>query len=119
VPLIVALPGRIRQLTRSARVASLVDVAPTILDLIGAAAPFDYEGASLVGRARRDAMFFADYSLRLVGLREGPLKVIHEIDSGRSQLFDLTDDPGEMFDVANRHPDEVRRYVQRLNEWIR
>ena len=65
------------------------------------------------------ATFFADYSLRLLGLRDGAMKYIRELDSGRSQLFDLRADPGEARNVADRYPDDVRWYAQKLNEWMK
>src|SRR5262249_1957613 len=119
VPLIVALPGRIHEPARRAGVVSLIDIAPTLLDLVGAPAPQEYEGTSLFDSAPREAMFFTDYSLRLAGLRDGSFKVIHELDSGRAQLFDLSSDPRETHDVADRDRDRVRRYTQQLDEWIR
>jgi arylsulfatase A-like enzyme len=119
VPLIVALPGRVHEPVRHASVVSLIDIAPTVLDLIGAPTPPEYEGTSLFDGAPREAMFLADYSLRLVGLRDGRLKMIHEIESGRSQLFDLSTDPGETHDLADRDQDRVRRYARQLEALMR
>ncbi len=65
----------------------------------------------------RMALFFADYSLGMLGLRDGPRKFIYELDSGRSKLFDLENDPQEKIDLSNRHVEEVRRYIQNLRDW--
>jgi len=119
VPLIVAVPGRAARRPRSDRVVSSIDIAPTLLDIAGIAAPKSYQGTSAIDENRRMAMFFADYSLRLLGLRDGAMKYIIELDSGRSQLFDLGADPGETHDVADRYPDDVRWYAQKLNEWMK
>ena len=119
VPLIVAVPGRGAGPRRSDRIVSAIDIAPTILDIAGIAAPESHEGTSAFDDNRRIAMFFADYSLRLLGLRDGAMKVIHELDAGRSQLFDLSSDPGETRDIADRYPDDVRWYTQKLNEWAK
>ena len=35
------------------------------------------------------ALFFADYSLGLLGLRDGQRKFIYELGSGRARLFDV------------------------------
>jgi len=119
VPLVVAVPGRVARTQRSNRVVSSIDIAPTLLDVVGIAAPISYQGASAIDDARHMAMFFADYSLRLVGLRDGEMKYIRELDSGRSQLFDLRADPGETRNVADRCPEDVGWYAEKLNEWMK
>ena len=43
----------------------------------------------------RAALFFADYSLGLLGLRDGPMKFIYGLNSGRAKLFDVNADPEE------------------------
>ena len=65
----------------------------------------------------RMALFFADYSLGMLGLRDGPMKFIHELDSGRSRLFDLDEDPQETTDLSNRYARQATSYVQRLRSW--
>ena len=50
---------------------------------------------SALSARRLSAIFFADYSLRLLGRREGDLKYIHDLDSGRVRVFDLARDPFE------------------------
>jgi arylsulfatase A-like enzyme len=94
-----------------------VDTAPTILDLAGVAIPDDYQGQSaLTGRARM-ALFFTDYTLGMFGLRDGGWKFIHELDSRRSKLFDLSRDPGERIDVSAHQPARVRLYKDALRGW--
>jgi lipoteichoic acid synthase len=117
VPLLIATPGLPSQEHRSTRVVSLVDVAPTVLNLTGVPVPDMYRGHSALAPGARMAFFFADYSRGLLGLRDGSLKVIYAIDSGRSSLFDLDADPGERVNIASRHPDRVRWYVQNLKGW--
>jgi hypothetical protein len=63
------------------------------------------------------ALFFADYSLGLLGLRDGSLKVIYAIDSERASLFDLDADPAERLNLADRNPERVCWYVQNLKGW--
>ncbi len=117
VPLLVAAPERGSAQHRSHRVVSLVDIAPTVLDLAGLPVPPIYQGQSMLGPGARMAFFFADYSRGLLGLRDGSLKVIYAIDSGRSSLFDLDADPLERVNVADRYPDRVGWYVQNLKGW--
>ena len=119
VPLIVAVPGSGARPRQSDRIVSTIDIAPTILDIAGVAVQTSYEGTSVLDDNRRLAMFFADYSLRLLGLRDGAMKFVYELDTGRSQLFDLSADPGETRDVADRYPDDARWYVQKLSKWMK
>jgi phosphoglycerol transferase MdoB-like AlkP superfamily enzyme len=119
VPLIIAAPGLIKEPIRSSRVASLIDTAPTVLDLIGAPAPADYRGHSILGGPLQMALFFADYSLRFLGARDGNLKYIYELESGREKLFDVAADPAELQNLAAREPTATRWYAERLQAWIR
>ena len=63
------------------------------------------------------ALFFADYSLGMFGLRDGPMKFIDELRSGRAQLFDLRDDPDERRNVADLHAGQTREYERTLRNW--
>ena len=63
------------------------------------------------------ALFCTDYSLGLLGLRDGRWKLIHELESGRSQLYDLEADPDERKDVAGEHPERVEAYRDQLLNW--
>jgi len=65
----------------------------------------------------RVALFFADYSLGMVGLRDGPMKFIYEPDSGRAKLFDVADDPDERRNVAGRDVARARAYERVLRGW--
>jgi phosphoglycerol transferase MdoB-like AlkP superfamily enzyme len=117
VPMLVAARGLVSRQMRANRVVSLVDVAPTALDLAGLSIPTSYQGRSMLAKGGDMALFFADYSLGLLGLRDGSLKVVHTIDSGRSSLFDLDADPEERVNLADRNPERVRWYVQNLKGW--
>jgi hypothetical protein len=117
VPLLFAAPGLIASPIRVGRVASLVDVAPTVLDLLGLSAPSGGQGQSLLDREPRVALFSTDYSLGLLGLRDGRWKLIHEMESSRSSLYDLHDDPGETNDLAGVHAERVEVYREHLLRW--
>jgi arylsulfatase A-like enzyme len=117
VPLLLALPGPVGDEVRVRRAASLVDLAPTVLDLLGMPVPAEYQGRSLLGGEPRVALFCTDYSLGLLGLRDGRWKMIHEIDSGRSQLFDLGADPDEKSDLSGEMPERAAVYRDHLLRW--
>jgi hypothetical protein len=117
VPLVVAALGLIEEPVRVGRIASLVDTAPTVLDLLGLPIPDEYQGRSLLSAEPRMALFCTDYSLGLVGLRDGRWIMIHELDSGRSQLFDLETDPDEKRDQSGELSERTAVYREHLLRW--
>lgn len=117
VPYLIAIPGLIQQQVRVAKTISLIDTAPTILDLLGVQSPADYQGRSALAGHSRMALFFTDYSLSLMGLRDGGWKYIYELDSDRSKLFDLRQDAAELNDLSPLHPERVMAYRDLLTRW--
>src|SRR5207249_11326971 len=101
----------IKETIRATGVASLIDVAPTILDLLGIPSPTQkYQGRSLLQDRSRMALFATDYSLGFLGLRDGRWKFIYELESGQSLLFDLSADPVETHDLSAMEPERARVY---------
>jgi arylsulfatase A-like enzyme len=94
-----------------------VDVAPTILDLLGIRPPATYQGHSALDGRPRMAFFLTDYSLPLAGLVDDHWKAIEDVSTGRVQLFDLAHDTGEARDVSTQHADRARAYATRLQGW--
>ena len=117
VPCFIVAPGLIGQQIRVKRPASLVDTAPTILDLLGLPIPQEYQGSSLLDSQSRMALFYTDYSLGLLGLRDGRWKFVYELESGRAKLFDLATDPDEKKNLASQEPERVQAYRGRLKSW--
>jgi arylsulfatase A-like enzyme len=117
VPYLIALPGLSQQQIRLARTISLIDTAPTILELLGLQSPADYQGRSALEGRSRMALFYTDYSLSLMGLRDGCWKYIYELDSGRSKLFDLRQDAAELNDLSHLDPERVTAYRSLLTRW--
>lgn len=113
VPLIIAAPGltdRGDLPRRAPQVASLIDVAPTVLALLGGAVPADWRGRSLLPPLAGVARFYTDHTTWQSGLRQDHWKYILDHDRGSGQLFDLRVDPGELTDVAARYPERAARY---------
>ena len=115
VPLILRVPGLPgRQHTTP---AGHMDVAPTVLDLLGVAAP-DF---STLGRSRAEEMrtgtpaavvpvYFevfpdSNYAGHQVGVRVGDLKLIHRLHSNSFELYDLAADPQERENRFDDHPE--------------
>ena len=117
IPFFVALPGLIAETVRSNLTTSLVDVAPTVFDLLGLPADSRHQGITALNGQARTSPFFTDYGARLVGLRDGPWKFIHDLDAGRSQLFRLDLDPAERQNQEHLEPERVAAYRQTLTDW--
>ena len=117
VPFLISASWLFPREIHSRRVVSLIDTAPTALELLGIPPPANYQGRSMLEGGPRMALFFADYSLGMVGLRDGPIKFIYEMDSGRSRMFDLERDPGERLNVTDGHVEHAREYQRLLREW--
>ena len=117
VPYVLVAPGLFREPVRVGRVASLVDTAPTILDLLGLPSPAAYQGRSLLEGPSGMALFCTDYSLGFLGLRDGRWELIHELESGQSRLYDVQADPEEQEDIAPRFPGRAAAYREHLVRW--
>ena len=117
VPLVIAAPGAIEQTVRLSRIASVIDIAPTVLDLVGLPPQSLHQGASLLPAESRMALFYTDYSIGWLGLTDGCWKYLYEVDSRRSRLFDVCSDPGETVDRAAEHHGQVVAYRDRVIAW--
>jgi arylsulfatase A-like enzyme len=117
VPLVIAAPGLLDAPRRVSRTVSLVDVAPTILDLLDIVPPAGYQGHSALDGRPRLALFLTDYSLPLAGLVDGAWKAIEDLSTGRVQLFELARDTGETRDVSAQFADRARAYAATLQGW--
>src|SRR5207245_1068068 len=95
---------------------SLIDLAPTLLDLLGISIPPAFQGSSLVDQRAEMSLFYTDYSLPLVGLRDGPWKFIAQLGTKRTQLYDLAADPNERTNLNLCLPDRVAAYRNRQAE---
>jgi len=118
VPFLIAAPGLIPRQVRSERIVSLIDTTATTLDLLGVTHSTALsQGRSMLDDEPQLALFFADYSLGMLGLRDGPIKFIYELRSGRAQLFDVRADPDERRNLADLHAGRIREYERTLQNW--
>jgi arylsulfatase A-like enzyme len=109
VPLLVRRPHGRAAGTRSDDPASLVDLLPSIAEVVALELPEDIQGVALGQRALVVAEIFPDaHSIRLYGKRfdrtlqaaiRWPWKLVRS-DSGTNGLFRLDDDPAELRDRA-------------------
>lgn len=129
VPMIVRWPGGKQGTDHDLRYQ--FDLAPTLMDLLGADAPAAWDGISFAGclrsgmapSARRDSVVFSqgahvcqravrwDRWLYLRTYHDG----FHLFPA--EMLFDLQADPHEEHDLASLHPEQVREGAWRLARW--
>ncbi len=117
VPLVVAMPGLKMPAVRVKRVVSIVDVAPTVLELLGLPVWPAHEGASLLAPRERMALFQTDYATGWLGLRDRCWKAIVEVGTRRTQLYDVCADPKESTNRADEQSSLAEAYRERLERW--
>jgi hypothetical protein len=130
VPLIFSLPGVLPAERRCASPVRLLDVAPTILDLLGFDADLCIEGSSLkplllggdrVGASRTSllppSVVYSEsplYGTEKKCLAVYPWKLIYDVATGEKTLFNLEQDPGEHENLVRGRPGELRRTEEML-----
>jgi arylsulfatase A-like enzyme len=128
VPLIFSLPGRIPANEVIPRQVRLLDVTPTILDILKIKPESHFEGVSLqpllTGKSdptpSKTSLLPPEvaYSGALMAgsserksVRAYPWKLIYEIATENARLYNLERDPDEKLDLAREEPD-VRRLLE-------
>lgn len=97
-----------------------IDIAPTLLDLLGLPAPAQWQGYSMFDKNRSDRVYlFSPFGLTL-GLVDGSFKYIHQFGLDRSELYDLTNDPDETNDLSSNSAFStmMHRDLLRLEAWL-
>jgi arylsulfatase A-like enzyme len=139
IPFIMKFPGspvarRINQIVQN------IDIAPTLLDLIGLPAPELFSGRSLLPVIEGTSSGEFDYALNELETEEGfgkilsirtdrwryvdnpgdkspkgwPYHLVYEID--KEELYDVQADPDELTNVVDRYPDVAARLQKRVRE---
>lgn len=125
VPLMIRLPEGRRGGTRVSAPVSLVDVLPTLLELLGLEPAPDLSGRSLTGLMRgepaRPRMLFAEYGARddmwAKSVWDDRWRYTEIQDPGvfTAELFDRRADPREEHDLSEARPDLVELYSAALD----
>ncbi|MDG1754417.1 MAG: sulfatase [Rhodothermales bacterium] len=127
IPFLVSNPRSSSTGVRSLR-ASTIDVVPTLLDLAG------LESAALDGRSLLDeAEYAGTLSSRPLffhfphyhgsgnrpssALIVGDYKLIQWLEDDSTELYHLSDDPGELHDLSELEPLRTEDLLEQLNTW--
>jgi len=130
VPLILRLPEVLSGGVTVDALVELTDVAPTVLDLLGIAAPAGFHGRSLAPLARgtveqvHDAVFaqsvgtgHAENDAVITMVRTRRFKLLYR-SSGAYRLYDLVRNPDEQTDIAASSPAIAADLRDRLLQWF-
>jgi len=143
MPFIVHAPGWIHRRLVSNAVASSMDILPTVAGLCGASLPANpldgidiwpmltgskdevdrdvllyFDGWNIqCGRYRRWKVHVARYNC--YGLGPAPASGRINLRLSKPELYDLKLDPGESYDVSDRHPDVVEALASRIEALVR
>jgi arylsulfatase A-like enzyme len=123
VPLVVRLPRGPHHVVQER--AALLDLAPTILDLMGLDAAETFQGISLLplvfgGRGPADRrigavlLAYPAWPKAQQALFLGQYKVTFRVTENRLEVYDLTADPGEQKNLAATRPDLAARMRREL-----
>jgi Tfp pilus assembly protein PilF len=127
VPLIVKFPNGDHAGRRVSPWVGLVDVFPTVLELLDMETPDAIQGTSLMSHLRSDKpatseLYAETLSPRLSrdwgelrGLISGDYKYIH---GPRPELYNLMSDPKELDNLIDRHPDVAADLRERLQDYL-
>jgi arylsulfatase A-like enzyme len=114
VPLLLRVPGLAP--ARFARDVGMIDIAPTLLGLLGLPIPQPFRGRPLEISGDRfvagdDRMVVSEThrDVDLRSIRQGRWKLIADMASGGRKLFDVAADPGERRNLRKREPQMASR----------
>ena len=128
VPALLRWPGRAPAGRVSPDLCAGMDLMPTLLRAAGVPPPGGIDGrdlsSAITGKealaARR---IFWEYAGQ-TAVREGNWKLVNnprealgEPAGQKALLFDLSSDPSERHDLADRHPERVREFKQAIDVW--
>lgn len=126
VPLIFSYPGGISPGTVINAQTGLIDLMPTILELLGIKADKPMEGKSLLplltGKtiiARNTTFSETSYWPWPRCIRTEKWKLIFSRFKKNYSLFNLKDDPGELNNLADKYPAVVRSLNKILSQWVK
>ena len=126
VPLIIRFPNRRFSPQRIDEVVSLVDVAPTVLDFIGADSVPPMQGRSLMPLLSGETVSFpttyASLKEARAAIRSNDHKYIYNFNTGISRLYDLDRDPSEhqnLLEPGTGSPNlESKAAIDALVDWL-
>ncbi len=104
---------------RYRKIGGMVDVAPTIADLLQFKSADTWQGRSLFASDRTNRVyFFAPWSDLMFGMRDGDMKYILNASHNRWEMYDLANDPHETKNIAAAHHNDVANALNHIAAWV-
>jgi arylsulfatase A-like enzyme len=128
VPLVIVIPGQPARTIDDP--VMLLDLAPTLLDLVGAASPKGFVGRSLVplleGKPLPPRPVHAEllpapewnHDAKMLVDGDGKTKVIYRISDNLFEVYDLGGDGDEQKNLVETHKDVARRMKAAITTWM-
>lgn len=114
VPAVLFHPGTFTTATTTDRLATHLDFAPTLLDLLGLPLDARHRGQSLFSPTYAPKRAFVaahQGGTATVGWLDGDEKVLWNARTERTEIYDLASDPEELVDLAEQRPAQALAYA--------
>ncbi|MDX1389051.1 MAG: sulfatase-like hydrolase/transferase, partial [Acidobacteriota bacterium] len=128
VPFLIRAPGLVPEGRRVSGPVELVDVAPTLMDLLGFAPLTHAQGRSLKpwiegGSDRVEGLAYAETLFPRIEFGWSELRMVQDerykyIEAPTPELYDLENDPGEQENLVSNEPRVAADLEARLDRWV-
>jgi lipoteichoic acid synthase len=121
VPLLLVNRRLFPQPLKIEEIGQQIDLAPTLLELLGLESPPHWQGRSLFASERTNrAYLFASPIFFMFGLVDRDLKYIYDPHGYRTALYDLSRDPAEHTNLINdrQYVTKIRQARAHIAAWI-
>ena len=103
----------------SDKLGGLIDLAPTIMQVLGLQPADAWLGRSLLSEEQTPRIYFlAPWSELLFGYRESNSKFIYNASRGTFELFNLQTDPLEKHNISAQNPELKQQGLNQLAAWV-
>ncbi|MEM6915793.1 MAG: sulfatase/phosphatase domain-containing protein, partial [Verrucomicrobiota bacterium] len=128
-PMLARWPGTISAGTTTAHLSGFQDILSTICELLGQPVPEQNDGLSFLptlrgdseGQKEHDYLYWefckgADQKIFSQALRQGNWKAFRLAKSGKVELYDLSEDPFEANDLAEKLPEKAAELAKLMED---
>ncbi|WP_242205398.1 sulfatase [Aestuariivivens insulae] len=130
VPLFVKWKGQLQAREDNQSLVMLMDVFPTLLDVVSGET-LQTDGKSFLPVLKNKThwndrtVYWHSSKARPVNtgdtkssaIREGDYKLIHWYEEGRTELYNIAEDPSETYNLINEKPKLAQALLTKLNDW--
>ncbi len=96
---------------------TLLDLMPTILQLVGLPVPRGVQGRNLIDESLAGTPAFSELG-DMIAMRTRDRKYILSMTDGSEELYALRSDPSETHNLATEFPEQAKEFNQSLRAWL-